>query len=320
MARGKCPNCGGAVEVERCDGATFRCGNCHGEFRLVLKNGKFTVRPIASAHAAQPVGAAVQRQLTSQRAQSAPPAVTRSVPEEAEPSYWANMTTYTDVPRTVEPPPRAASRPQPKAAAPVLEVLPRTGWFLLLIVLFAVDLLNIPMFQLVWNRQDVTLPGIGTLRGKADLEYDNLAAITAGHVTETKEILRLKKGDSFQVRYEFEVDGQWYTASEGTAGQDSFEDIDHDLWVQLDQSIKKGGKPTLEIRYLRSNPWDNRPVAGYSRVNDAWMFVWIVIGFFTLVSLEQAGHAYVNYSRAQKAAQKGKVGKMSYWEVRAKKV
>jgi hypothetical protein len=233
--------------------------------------------------------------------------------------YWAAMEKtqgqrYEAEAPTV--PPRSTSRPQAAAPAVTLEVLPRVGWFLLLFVLMAINLLHIPMIQVLWNQKDVTLPGIGTLRAKPELEQDDLAAITTGYVTETQKLISTKNSPRYQVRYRFQIGDQWYTSSEGITGEDMFVDIDSDVWEQLDPIVKSGGQATLEVRYLREDPWDNRPVESNKRVHNGWLFVWIFIGFLSLVSLEQAGHAYVNYGKAQKAAKQGKTGKMKYWEIK----
>jgi hypothetical protein len=179
--------------------------------------------------------------------------------------------------------------------------------------------LHIPLYQLTWNKQDVTLPIIGTLTGQPDLEHDELAATTIGYVTETQLLIKLKGSDQYQIRYTFQVNGQSYSYSDETGRPNLWISIDEDVWQGLNQAVENGSQPPLEIRYLRKDPWTNRPVASEKTGNTLWMIPWIGVFFITLITFEQIGHAYANYKTAKKGAKQGKKGKIMYWEVRAKK-
>lgn len=354
MLKGRCPDCGQPIEAEKREGATFRCAACGSSFRLALKNGKLIARrieqpPGAVFDVSSPAGLTSETSREQDRLDAYRRAAQSSTADppyasQGERSYWGSMTSssesssFTDSslpytlpnerkssapprkssasPRKSSAPPRKTSRP---AAGAAFEVLPRIEWFLLLFLMLAVNVFHIPLFQVVANHKDVTLPGIGTMRGEPDLEKPGRAGFTTGYVTETILVRHTRRADSHEVRYRFQVNGQTYTYCDGSPGKDRAAHIEEDVWYGLNEALKNGQQPTLEVKYLLTDPWENRPVAGFVAPGIEWVFAWLAVFFLTVTGLSEVWRAYKTYRRAAQAAQMGQTGKLRYWEIRPKK-
>lgn len=81
------------------------------------------------------------------------------------------------------------------------------------------------------------------------------AVTVEARVTETRLVTSRKSGDSHQVRYAFQVEGQRYTYKDETGRTDLWASISQKAWEVARQ------KGTVEVAYLPANPWANHAVA-----------------------------------------------------------
>ena len=74
-------------------------------------------------------------------------------------------------------------------------------------------------------------------------------------VTETRKMMSRKTGNSYQVRYAFQVGPQTYTYKDETGRADLWATISQDAW---EVARRKG---VIEVAYLPTDPWVNHAVA-----------------------------------------------------------
>ena len=74
-------------------------------------------------------------------------------------------------------------------------------------------------------------------------------------VTEIRSVTSRKSGDSYQVRYAFQVGGQKYTYKDETGRTDLWATISQKAWEVARQ------KGIVEVEYLPADPWVNHAVA-----------------------------------------------------------
>lgn len=84
---------------------------------------------------------------------------------------------------------------------------------------------------------------------------DEGALPARARVTDTRIMTSTESGDSFELRYAFEVDGRTYTHRDETGREDLWASLTHEGWV----SARTAG--TVDILYLPSDPWVSQPVA-----------------------------------------------------------
>jgi hypothetical protein len=88
-----------------------------------------------------------------------------------------------------------------------------------------------------------------------DRTLGNGAVTADARVTELRKTTSRKSGDSYQVRYAFEVGGQKYTYKDETGRADLWATISQDAWEVARQ------KGIIAVTYLPADPWANRAVA-----------------------------------------------------------
>jgi hypothetical protein len=74
-------------------------------------------------------------------------------------------------------------------------------------------------------------------------------------VTEMRKTTSRKSGDSYQVRYSFQVGPQKYTYKDQTGRADLWATISQDAWEAARQ------RGVIKVAYLPGDPWINRAVA-----------------------------------------------------------
>jgi len=74
-------------------------------------------------------------------------------------------------------------------------------------------------------------------------------------VTETRKVISRKAGESYQVRYAFQVGTQTYSYKDETGRTDLWSTISQDAWV----IARRTG--VIEVTYLPTDPWVNHAVA-----------------------------------------------------------
>lgn len=72
-------------------------------------------------------------------------------------------------------------------------------------------------------------------------------------VTDTRIMTSTKSGDSFELRYAFDVDGQTYTYRDETGREDLWASVTHEAWVDARNT------GSVHILYLPSDPWVSQP-------------------------------------------------------------
>jgi hypothetical protein len=81
------------------------------------------------------------------------------------------------------------------------------------------------------------------------------AVTVEARVTEIRSVTSRKSGDSYQVRYAFQVGEQRYTYKDETGRTDLWATISQSAWEVARQ------KGTVEVAYLPADPWVNHAVA-----------------------------------------------------------
>lgn len=101
--------------------------------------------------------------------------------------------------------------------------------------------------------------GIGLVyAGAVELIHDRSlgeGAVTIdARVTDTRIMTSRKSGDSYQVRYAFDVAGRTYSYRDATGRTD--------LWASLEESAWRTARSSgsTQVAYLPSDPWTNRAV------------------------------------------------------------
>lgn len=84
---------------------------------------------------------------------------------------------------------------------------------------------------------------------------DEGAVTATARVTDTRIMTSTKSGDSFELRYAFEVDGRTYTYRDETGREDLWASLTHEGWIRARTT------GTVDILYLPSDPWVSQPVA-----------------------------------------------------------
>ncbi len=195
-------------------------------------------------------------------------------------------------------------------------------WVWMLLLLVAAILLFYPVYGLASGSKDITLPGIGTLEARPKLEQDNLTTTTTAYVTETSTLETRRRGSvsiSYEVRYQFSVNGVWYTHSDDTGRKNLWYGIDKDEWDRVSRDLKSSGQATFKVKYVTNDPWDNRPLAADVTIRTQWMFLFIGVIVAVVIGLWQSYAIVRDYFVARKLAAHGVTGKLKYWEIVTKK-
>ncbi|MBN2303623.1 MAG: hypothetical protein JXQ72_04060 [Anaerolineae bacterium] len=216
---------------------------------------------------------------------------------------------------------RVENWPSP-APAQRLEILLRVDRFVLLLVLLAAVPLMLPVYQLAYGGQDITLPGIGTLESRPKIEQASKTTTTTAYVTEARVMERRPAGVVatrkttliYEVRYQFEVNGQWYTFA-NDIGKNEWFSINKALWERVAGELDAGGQSTIQVKYVTADPWTNRPVNAESAQRMEWVILLFVLGFAGFFGLVMAYATICNYVKARRLAAEGITGKLTYWEV-----
>jgi hypothetical protein len=138
----------------------------------------------------------------------------------------------------------------------------------------------------------ITFVGVRDLMRMSSLGDD---AITVdARITDTRVMTSRKRGDSYEVRYAFEVAGRSYSYNDSTGRTD--------LWVPLEKEAWERARADAKtpVQYLPADPWNNRPVhhaSGgiFDRVAG------IVVGFFCMVPALLWAFAGIKRFRTRKA-------------------
>lgn len=96
----------------------------------------------------------------------------------------------------------------------------------------------------------VIVGGMGIVNEGA---LDEGALPAVARVTETRIMTSTKSGDSFELRYAFEVNGRTYTYRDETGREDLWASVTHEAWV----GARNTG--TIAILYLPTDPWVSQP-------------------------------------------------------------
>lgn len=80
------------------------------------------------------------------------------------------------------------------------------------------------------------------------------AAVIDARVTDTRVVQYRRRGDSYEVRYAFDVGGQTYTYKDPTERTDLWAPLTREAW----EAARTNG--TTPVRYLPSDPLTNRAV------------------------------------------------------------
>lgn len=104
---------------------------------------------------------------------------------------------------------------------------------------------------------------------------DEGALPAVARVTDTRIMTSTNSGDSYELRYAFEVGGQTYTYRDETGREDLWASLTHEGWVRA----RTAG--TVNILYLPSDPWVSQPV---ERANDGVFdkLAGMCVGFFCM--------------------------------------
>lgn len=98
----------------------------------------------------------------------------------------------------------------------------------------------------------IAFVGVRDLLRGASLGDD--AVTLEARVTDTRVMTSRKRGETFEVKYAFEVAGATYSYNDSTGRTD--------LWVPLEREAWESAraKGTTPVSYLPSDPWNNRPL------------------------------------------------------------
>jgi hypothetical protein len=152
----------------------------------------------------------------------------------------------------------------------------------------------VPVFLLLAFAAGVGIVFVG-VRDLARVESLGDDAVTIeARVTDTRVMTYRKRGDSYEVRYSFDVAGRTYAYADSTGRSD--------LWVSLEPSAwdTARAKGTTPVRYLPTDPSNNVPV--HQATEPVFAHVaGIVVGLFCMLPTVLWARAALRRARAAKA-------------------
>ncbi|MBN2303624.1 MAG: DUF3592 domain-containing protein [Anaerolineae bacterium] len=327
MLKGSCPDCGSPIQIDK-GAASFGCPACGARFEFVEKNGRRVARRVQSANPIPPPVRPVSQPRPVSRPVS-PPSNPFSREKrdtyDSDPSYysWSSSLSPYGVPppgQTLAP---AATSTRTSTQPQRLEILLRVDRFLLLLLLLLAIPLLYPAYLLSFGYQDITLPGIGTLESRPKIEQSGKTTTTTAYVTEARimETRRSRGGTTtdYEVRYQFQVNGVWYTHADDTGRTNLWKPIDKAVWDRVYTELETVGQSTIQVKYVTADPWDNRPLDSGTTHRMQWLFLFFGLGFAGLTGLSLLYSAIRNYFLAREVAANGRTGTLRYWEVVPKK-
>lgn len=80
------------------------------------------------------------------------------------------------------------------------------------------------------------------------------AVTTRARVVDVRIMTSSKRGDSYELRYAFEVGGATYSYRDATGRTDLWATLEHPAW----EDARRHGE--VEVAYLPADPWTNRAV------------------------------------------------------------
>lgn len=80
------------------------------------------------------------------------------------------------------------------------------------------------------------------------------AVTIEARVVDTRVMTSRKRGDSYELRYTFDVGGRTYSYTDATGRRDLWATLEEDAWRTA------RSRAVVEVQYLPSDPWNNRPI------------------------------------------------------------
>jgi len=80
------------------------------------------------------------------------------------------------------------------------------------------------------------------------------AVTTSARVTDTRIMTSRKRGESYEVRFAFDVGGRTYTFRDATGREDLWESVTQEAWNSARSTN------TIDVAYMPNDPWVNRAV------------------------------------------------------------